>query len=67
MVGKVKGRTDEKKTVRRDRKSEGLTETEDESEEDGEDGEGWLGKDEGFVSTISLSFTPFLMSSGISE
>ena len=57
-VGKVKGRMDRKKRIRSNRKAEDTTKQEDESEEDREDGEGWLGKDEGFVSTRSLSFTP---------
>ena len=57
-VGKMRGKMKRKKTIRSYRKSGDTTKQEDESEEDKEDGEGWQGKEEGFVSTISLSFTP---------
>ena len=57
MFGKVKGSMDGKKTRRSKRKSQDSTQKEDESEDDGEGGEGWLGKDERFVSTISFVFS----------
>lgn len=58
-VDEVKGGIDRKKSdCRSGEYVDSPEEMEDESEEEGGEGEEWLGKEEGFVSTLSELFSP---------